>query len=187
LTSKRNTFIPSFRLNPEISNMTTSKNSKKTDSRVEINFSYIKDRNNIKVIHLLSEVGIDSCDSYLRTSLIWATFYNNLDLLKWLLENGADINHQDKVGYSALHFAGQEKNLETAKLLLAKGANLEITDKHGNTPLWTAIFNSKGDYRLVKLFVTNGANLDIENKHNMTPRKLANTIAGFDLNSIIQP
>jgi ankyrin repeat protein len=167
--------------------MTVSKNSKKADPRVEKVSFDVKDRNNIKVIHLLSEVGIDSCDSHLRTSLIWATYYNNLDLLIWLIENGADINHQDTIGYTALHFAGQEKNIETAQLLLDKGANLELADIHGNTPIWTAIFNSKGDYSLVKMYLSNGANLDIENKHNMTPRKLANTIAGFDLNSIIQP
>jgi uncharacterized protein len=167
--------------------MTFTKNSKKFDPRVERIFSDIRDRNNINVIHLLSEVGVDSCDSFLRTSLIWATFYDNLDLLKWLIDNGADVNHQDKVGYSALHFAAQEKNLEPAKLLIYNGASLEIADKHGNTPIWTAIFNSKGDYSLVKLYISKGANLDIENKHNMTPRKLANTIAGFDLNSITKP
>jgi ankyrin repeat protein len=166
--------------------MTVSRNSKKPDPRVERIFIGVKDRNNINIIHLLSEVGLDSYDSHLRTSLIWATFYNNLDLLKWLIANGADINHQDNVGYTALHFAGQEKKLESAQLLLDKGASLEIADMHGNTPIWTAIFNSKGDYSLVKLYVSKGANLDIENKHNMTPRKLANKIAGFDLNSIIQ-
>jgi len=167
--------------------MTDSKKTKKIDPRVERIFADIRDRNNISVIHLLSEVGIDSCDSFLRTSLIWATFYDNLDLLKWLIENGADVNHQDKVGYSALHFAGQERRLEPAKLLIDKGAKLEIADKHGNTPLVTAIFNSKGDYSLVKLYISNGANLDRENIHEMTPRKLANIIAGFDLNSIIKP
>ncbi|MGB8225930.1 MAG: ankyrin repeat domain-containing protein, partial [Sedimentisphaerales bacterium] len=97
--------------------MTVSKNSKKVDPRVERIFADIKDKNNINVIPLLSDVGIDSCDSFLRTSLIWATFYDNLDLLKWLIENGADVNHQDKVGYSALHLAGQEKNLDSARLL----------------------------------------------------------------------
>jgi ankyrin repeat protein len=76
--------------------------------------------------------------------------------------------------------------LDSAKLLLDNGANINLKDIHGNSPIWTAIFNSKGDYKLVRLFVLKGADIDSENKHGMTSRKLAETIAGFDLNSIIQ-
>jgi len=158
----------------------------KTDPRME-NVSYdIEKGNNDKVMKLLSEFGIDSCDSYLRTPLMWATFYNNIELLDLLIKNGANMNHQDRNGYCALHFAGQQKHFDSAKLLIDNGANINLTDIHGNSPISTAIFNSKGDYKLVRLYVLNGADLDIENKHNMTSRKLAETIAGFDLNSIKQ-
>lgn len=166
--------------------MARSGRPNKTDPRIE-NVSYdIKKGNNDKVIKLLSEMGIDSGDSYLRTPLIWATFYSNIELLDWLIKNGANIDHQDRNGYCALHFAGQQKNFDSAKLLLDNGANINLRDIHGNPPIWTAIFNSKGDYKLVRLYVLKGADLDSENKHNMTSRKLAETIAGFDLNSIKQ-
>jgi len=158
----------------------------KTDTRIE-NVSYhIEEGNNDKVIKLFSELGIDSSDSYLRTPLIWATFYNNIELLAWLINNGANIDHQDKNGYCALHFAGQEKSFESAKLLLDNGASINLKDIHGNPPIWTAIFNSKGDYELVRLYVLKGADLDSENKHNMSSRQLAETIAGFNLNSLKQ-
>jgi ankyrin repeat protein len=133
---------------------------------------------------LLSELGIDSCDNYLRTSLIWATFYNNIELLDWLIKNGANINHQDGNGYFALHFAGQQKSIDSAILLLNNGANINLTDIHGNSSIWTAIFNSKGDHKLVRLYVLKGAYIDIENRHCMNSRKLAETIAGFNLDSI---
>jgi ankyrin repeat protein len=157
-----------------------------TDPRIDGIAFDIENGDNKKVINLLSEIGIDPFDSYLRTPLIWATFYDNLELLDWLIINGANINHQDRNGYCALHFAGQDKNFNSAKLLLDKGANINLTDIHGNPPIWTAIFNAKGDYRLVALFVSSGAELDNENKHNKTSRELAETIAGFDLNSIKQ-
>jgi len=164
--------------------MARSGRPNKTDPQIE-SISYdIEKGNNDNVIKLLTELGIDSCDSYLRTPLIWATFYNNTELLDWLIKNGANINHQDRNGYCALHFAGQQKNLNSAKLLLDNEANINLTDIHGNPPIWTAIFNSKGDYELVRLYVLKGADLDKENKHNMTSRKLAETIAGFDINSI---
>ena len=87
-------------------------------------------------------------------------------------------------GYCALHIAGQQKNLDTVKLLLDNWTNINLTDIHGNPPIWAAILNSKGNYELVRLYVLKGAGLDKENKHNMTSRKLAETIAGFDINSI---
>jgi len=156
----------------------------KSDPRVDAMSSDIENGKNENVKKLLAEVGIDSCDGYLRTALISATSCNNIELLQWLIDNGANVNHQDRNGYSALHFAGQEKCLECAQLLINKGANLELADIHGNTPLWTTIFNSKGDTRIVKLYVRNGANLDHVNKHDRTPRQMAETIAGFDLTSI---
>ena len=104
--------------------------------------------------------------------------------MKWLISNGANVNHKDKNGYSALHFTGQERNFDSAKILIEHGADVELSDNHGNTPIWTAIFNSQGDYSLVKLLISKGANLDMENKHNMTPRQLAEQIAGFDLNTL---
>jgi ankyrin repeat protein len=155
-----------------------------TDPRIDIIYVDIEKGNNDIVKRLLLESGVDSCDSHLRSPLIWATFYNNIDLLDWLIFNGANLNHQDRNGYCALHFAGQQRNLESAILLLDKGANINLTDIHGNPPIWTAIFNAHGDFRLVKLYASKGANLDNENKSKMTSRKLAETIAGFDINSI---
>lgn len=114
--------------------MARSGRPNKTDPRIE-NVSYdIEKGNNDNVIKLLSELGIDSGDSYLRTPLIWATFYNNIELLDWLIINGANIDHQDRNGYCALHFAGQQKSYESAKLLLDNGANINLKDIHIVSP-----------------------------------------------------
>lgn len=43
-----------------------------------------------------------------------------------------------------------------------------------------AIFNSKGNYKIVNLFIESGANLDNMNNHGMTPRLLAESMADFD-------
>jgi ankyrin repeat protein len=107
----------------------------KSDPRVD-NLSFdIRDGNNEKVKELLMEVGIDALDSYKRTPLIWASSYNSTSLLKWLIDNGANINHQDRYGFSALHFVGQEKRFETGEILITNKANLELKDKNGNTPV----------------------------------------------------
>jgi len=143
-------------------------------------FDEIKKGENEKVKQHILEVGVNACDGYLRTALIWSTFYDNSALLKWLIENGATINQQDRAGYTALHFAGQEKRYDCAELLIDKGANLELTDIHGNTPLWTAVFNARGDMRLVKLYIQHGANLDHVNNHQRTPRQMLETFGGIN-------
>jgi ankyrin repeat protein len=157
----------------------------KTDPRFDDVDWLIRQHDNEGVKKILSETGIEATDSYLRTTLILAALHKNVDLLRWLIENGANVNHQDRNGYSALHFAAQEKTQEAAKLLLDNGASLELADIHGNTPIWTAIFSAKGELELVKLYVQRGANLDVLNKYQNTPRQLAETFYGNTIDSLL--
>ncbi|WP_208130734.1 ankyrin repeat domain-containing protein [Hymenobacter sp. KCTC 23674] len=144
----------------------------------------IEKQDNEEVKRILAETGIDAGDGYSTSALLWAAIYTNNTLLAWLIDNRADINHQDRDGYTALHCAAERKNELGAKLLLEAGAQIDIADIHGNTPLWTAVFNAKGDMRLVQLYVQAGANLDNLNKYQRTPRQLAETIAGIDLETL---
>jgi ankyrin repeat protein len=54
---------------------------------------------------MLEDHGIDAKDSDGRTALIHASFFWE-EFLQYLIDNGADTNHQDKIGYSALHHCG---------------------------------------------------------------------------------
>lgn len=157
----------------------------KTDPRFDDVDWLIRQHDNEGVKKILSETGIEATDGYLRTTLILAALHKNVDLLRWLIENGANVNHQDRNGYSALHFAAQEKTQEAAKLLLDNGASLELTDIHGNTPIWTAIFSARGELELVKLYVQRGANPDVLNKYQKTPRQLAETFYGNAIDSLL--
>jgi len=152
----------------------------KTDPRAEKIAIRIGNGNIEDLKVLLKELGIDATDGYSRTALLWTAFYGNLEMLAWLIENGANINHQDKNGYSALHFAAQEKRIRIADLLLKHGASLELRDNHGNTPLWTAVFNARKDYELVKLYLKSRANLDNVNNFGRTPRQMAETMFSAD-------
>ena len=142
--------------------------------------SKIENGNIEEVKKILLENEIDFFDSYLRTPLIWSVIYNNCELLNWLIENNANINHQDKNGYSALHFCAQEKSKDVVKILLNNNIDIELSDFYGNTALWTAVFNAKGDNEIVELLLEQGANFNHKNKSDRTPRQMAEIFGGFD-------
>jgi uncharacterized protein len=141
----------------------------------------IEKGDNDKVKKLLLEVGLEATDGYKRTAITWAAFAGNIQLLEWLISNGADLNHRDARGYSALHFAVQEKQLEAVASLIRNKADLEARDANGNTPLMEAVFRSSGDYRFVKLLLAHGADPQAKNDHDVSPRELAETMDNFDM------
>lgn len=126
----------------------------------------------------LKEFGVNVQDGEGRTALINSVIENQIDFVKWLVDNGADINIQDRGGYSALHFVGQNRLTEIGKYILSKSPNLELRDRYGNTPLWTAVMNSRQSLSIVKLFLDNSANVDNVNEAGRTPGQMIKTIYG---------
>ena len=128
-------------------------------------FIHIQKQADTVVKDFLSENGIDTKDNEGRTAIINAAFYNNTKLLKWLIENGADINKLDSIGFSALHFACQEGHIESVKILLDNEPNVNLVDNYGNTPAWVTIMNWRGgeNFPILKMLYKNGADLTIRN------------------------
>lgn len=135
----------------------------------------------------LKQFGIDITDSDGRTALINAVIENKPDFIYWLVDNGANINAQDRIGYSVLHFAGQNFLVDIAKFFLEKGTNPNLQDIHGNTALWTAIFNAKlptDEQGVVKLLLKFGADPDLINKHGKTPKFMYHTFHNSDISLV---
>lgn len=66
---------------------------------------------------------------------------NSLELIKYCIDNGADINWKDIADNTALHYAcdncgcSRDIQAELIKFLLEQGADVNITNKAGDTPL----------------------------------------------------
>lgn len=91
-----------------------------------------------KLIHVWDDVlGVELSESavFSRHPLITAIKYGNVDVVRILIENGADINIICDNGWSPIHFCVLWEMFDIAKILIENGANINATDKSGRTPL----------------------------------------------------
>ena len=113
--------------------------------------------------------------------LVEAVIGNNAETIKALLSSGVDVDQQDKIGYTALHYAAQNYLLDIALLLLEHKASVDAKDNYGNTPLFRAVFNSKGRGDMIQLLLRFGADKNLKNNHGVSPLELAKTIANYSI------
>ncbi|WP_425383706.1 ankyrin repeat domain-containing protein [Wolbachia endosymbiont (group A) of Microdon myrmicae] len=73
------------------------------------------------------------------TSLHYATSGGCLEVVKFLIEEGIDVNTTDAFSWTALHYAARKGHLEIAKFLLKNGANPSAKNKDKKTPLDLAV------------------------------------------------
>ncbi len=71
-------------------------------------------------------------------ALIEACNKNSINLVKSLVENGADVNQPDGNGNTPLFIACKNGNKALAKYLIDNGADVNQPDGNGNTPLFIA-------------------------------------------------
>ena len=77
------------------------------------------------------------------TALHYAAKGGCLEVVKFLAEEGADINAIKHKRWTVLHSATYEGNLEIIRFLLEKGANPNIKDTNGKNPRDIAILSSR--------------------------------------------
>ena len=82
-----------------------------------------------------------------------------LHVVKWFIEQGADINHAGMYGDTALHIATYHSDaLALVQLLIEQGASVFVFDKHDRSPLYNLMsywYNpvSKAHWELVKSLI----------------------------------
>ncbi len=117
----------------------------------------------------LSISDIDAKDAYGNTLLLLACQYRCEDLVRIILNKGADSNALNNSGVSGLHFAcyRDSSSISIAKALLQAGANPEIREyTYGCTPLHYSA--GCGDMETCKLLITYGAQLLSYDYYNYT-------------------
>jgi ankyrin repeat protein len=114
---------------------------------------------------------VNTKDSVGRTPLHRASRGVHLEVIKYLVQKGADINVLDKNGIAAMHSLAARGHGEAIAFLIQKGAKVNIGDSMNTTPLHYACIYGRKD--AVVLLVKNGAGLEIIDDYKRTPLLLA--------------
>lgn len=79
-----------------------------------------------------------------RSLLYYAALRNDATEVTRLIAEGESPDSSDSQGFTPLHLASQEHALAAAAALLNLGAMVDPINSFGNTPLFVAVFNSRG-------------------------------------------
>lgn len=91
--------------------------------------------------------------------------------VKYLVENGANVNWRDEEGYTPLTWAAQHGHADIAAYLIGRFAQVNPTDKAGYTPLmWAA---QEGHVAVVETLLKKGANAFVVDKRGANALTLA--------------
>lgn len=78
-----------------------------------------------------------------------------IEIIEFLIQNGADVNLANKAGYTPLIVASYYNCFEFVKVLIANGADVNLMNNDGETALMTA--RKSGYTKIVNLLKTHGA------------------------------
>lgn len=95
----------------------------------------------------------------------------NNQVIKYLIDKGADINLSSPKGITALQYAATEGCLETVKVLVNKGANINILNSDGNTALHFSTLD--GHIAVIKYLINKKADVNIHNSSGKTALQCA--------------
>eukprot|EP00794_Sanderia_malayensis_P000302 gene302-929_t len=131
---------------------------------------------------------LGNTDAYRLTALHYAVKYQNTDILRFLLKNGADVNKRGDNGTTCLHFAARYFEQEDTKtgeeiidlLLTASNVNINCADDDGATPLHYACL--KNNHKAVrKLLAMKNISIEAKDKWQTTPLQAACSIGSISI------
>jgi ankyrin repeat protein len=144
--------------------------SAQTNQSRDALFAAIRNGSVAEVERLLTGGGSTVVDADGTPALMAATLFGGADLVKLLLDRGADPNQPGLGGTTALMWA--VPSLEKVRLLVARGANVNAQSDTGRTPLLVAA-SYPGTAEVLQLLLGSGADLRAQDKGGTTALALA--------------
>ena len=113
------------------------------------------------------------------TALHSASFKGRLQVVRYLLQHGVDVNIRDSGEDTPFLLASWRGHSDVAKCLLEHGADVELRDQLDNTPLNLAA--RYGQFDAVRFLLEHNADFNPPDRNGWTP--LHNSIMGRGLNA----
>ena len=104
------------------------------------------------------------------TPLVLACYYNNIDIVRYIIQNIDDVNGTTKDGSPLMASAVKGYNA-ISELLIAAGADVNLQDANQTTALHYAVMFK--NYDLVLMLLEAGANPNHKNNVGQSPYDLA--------------
>jgi ankyrin repeat protein len=112
-------------------------------------------------------------------SLSW----KSVEVIRSLVEHGADAAAQDNNGLTPLHLASSWGHIELACLLVERGADVTAQSKHGLTPLHLAL--QHGHVEVARFLAEHGADVTTRHNNGLTPLHLASFLGDMEFVQLI--
>ena len=136
-----------------------------------------------KVRHLLANGMLPDVLVDGWTALEKASIHNRCDIIKVLVESGADPNRADEKGLNSLYWTARNGNTNALETLIACGAHYDRADTSGSTPLHCAA--QSGHKAIVSVLIKRGADPGSPCDTGNTPLHLASKYGHQDVAELI--
>ena len=136
--------------------------------------SACKEGNLNKVKYFIKEAGYDVNErnekplEYGRTPLMYAAGKGRFDVVKYLIDHGADVSKEDGYKQTALHYASTNGHLNVVEELLNKGAKVDVENEYCFTPLLLTAKSGYNDVSLYVYLIDHGADVGKKDGHERT-------------------
>lgn len=127
------------------------------------------EHNRINMVQMFAAKRVDhegKCNRCGTTPLMDAAGLEYPGLVTLLLRLGSDVESQDNLGNTALHYATLSGCPREARLLIEANANVNFKNKEGQTPLMKAA--ALGKTPIIKLLVERGASIQDQDRFKRT-------------------
>ena len=122
---------------------------------------------------------IDSVNQHHETPLLLAAKHGHLEIVREVLDRGADHTIGDTDSSQPIHLAAVGGHTEVIDLLIARGDNVNAIDNNGTTPLLFAV--SYRQPETAGWLIDNGADISVANNRGLTPLHYAAARQQYDI------
>lgn len=114
-----------------------------------------------------------------QTYLMLASQKDDAQTAQWLIDNGANVNQQDKKGQTSLMFSAMKGFVKTQKVLLENGADPNIQDQDGKTAFMFSA--QENQLESAKMLVEYKADINLKDKDGKTAFMIAAEKGNLDI------